>query len=145
MSIMWKNLVLKTNFFFLRATSIACGSSWPGVKQELQRLAYTTATAMSDPGCICNLYHSSRQHQILNPPSRARDRTCILMDTSWICYLLSHNGNSIIYFLNYPCWKSIPHLFPHYYIRYFIKRNAKREKYVATYFQTSLVEYSDIA
>ena len=28
------------------------------------------------------LYHSSRQHQILNPLSKTRDEICILMDTS---------------------------------------------------------------
>ena len=33
---------------------------------------------------ICNLHHSSLQHQVLNPLSEARDRTCILMDTSRI-------------------------------------------------------------
>ena len=30
------------------------------------------------------LHHSSQQHQILNPWSKARDRTCILMVPSWI-------------------------------------------------------------
>ena len=32
------------------------------------------------------LCHSSRQHQILNPLSRARDQTYILMDTSQVYY-----------------------------------------------------------
>ena len=44
-----------------------------GVKLELHLLAYTTATAMLDPSCICNLHHSSRQCQILNLLSKARD------------------------------------------------------------------------
>ena len=57
-----------------------------GVELELQLAAYTTATAMLDPSHICNLHHSSRQNQILNPLREARDRTHILMDTSWICY-----------------------------------------------------------
>ena len=30
-------------------------------------------------------HHSSQQHWILNPLSRARDQTCILMDTTWVC------------------------------------------------------------
>ena len=30
------------------------------------------------------LHHSSWQHHILNLLSEARDRTCILVDTSWI-------------------------------------------------------------
>ena len=30
-----------------------------GVESELQLLAYTTATAMRDPSCVCELHHSS--------------------------------------------------------------------------------------
>ena len=52
-----------------------------GVRWELQLPTYTTATAMQDPRCICNLYYNLQQHQILNPLSGARDQTCILMDT----------------------------------------------------------------
>ena len=55
-----------------------------GVESELQPLTYTTATAMSDSSCICNLRHSSLQHQILNPLNEARDWTCVLMDTMGI-------------------------------------------------------------
>ena len=55
-----------------------------GVKSVLQLPAYTTATAMRDPSRICDLHHSSRQHWILNPLSKARDWTCILMYTSQI-------------------------------------------------------------
>ena len=44
-----------------------------GVELELQLLAYTTATAMSDPSPICDLHHSSQQGQILNSLSEARD------------------------------------------------------------------------
>ena len=51
-----------------------------GVELELQLPAYSTATAMWDPSCVYNLHHSSRQCQILNPLSKARDRTHILMD-----------------------------------------------------------------
>ena len=42
------------------------------------------ATAMWDPSHIRNLHHSSQQHLIPNPLSRARDRTHVLMDTSGI-------------------------------------------------------------
>ena len=55
-----------------------------GVKSELQPLAYTTAAAKEDLSHVCDLHHSSRQHQILNPRSKARDQTLFLMDTSWI-------------------------------------------------------------
>ena len=49
-------------FFFLifRATPLAYGSSQAGVKSELQLLAYTTATAIQDPNCACDLHHSSQ-------------------------------------------------------------------------------------
>ena len=64
-----------------------------GVESELQLPAHSTATAMWDPSCICNLHYSSRQHQILNPRSEARDRTCILMDASWIGFYGTTMGN----------------------------------------------------
>ena len=43
-----------------------------------------------------SLCHSSRQYWFLNPLSKARDRTRVLMDTSWVCYPLSHDGNSSV-------------------------------------------------
>ena len=52
-----------------------------GVKSELQLPAYTTTTATPDPSHVYNLHHSSQQRQILNPPSEARDQTCVLVDT----------------------------------------------------------------
>ena len=55
-----------------------------GVESELQLPAYTTATATLDPSLICDLHQSSQQHQILNTLTEAWDRTCILMDTSWV-------------------------------------------------------------
>ena len=65
----------------------------PEVKSELQLPAYTTATSMQDPSCMCNLHHSSWQCQILNPLSEAKDQTHILMGLN----PLSHSGNSIFY------------------------------------------------
>lgn len=53
-----------------------------GVKLKLQLPAYTIATATPDLSCICDIHHSSWQYQILNPLSKARDRTFVLMDTS---------------------------------------------------------------
>ena len=50
-----------------------------GVQSELWPLAVARATATQDPSCVCNLQHSSRQCQILNPLSEARDRTHNLM------------------------------------------------------------------
>ena len=31
---------------------------------------------------------------MLNPQSEVKEQTCILMDTSWVLNLQSHNGNS---------------------------------------------------
>ena len=56
------------------------------VEWELQVLAYATTTAMQDLSHTCDLRHSSRERWILNPPSEARDRTHILMVTSWASY-----------------------------------------------------------
>ena len=73
-------------FCLLSATSEAYGGSQLGVKSELQLPAYTTATAMPDPSLVCDLHHCLRQRQILNPLRKARDQTCVLMDTSRVCY-----------------------------------------------------------
>ena len=48
-----------------------------GVESELQLLAYTTAIATRDSSCICDLHQISRQGQIPNPLSKARDPTCV--------------------------------------------------------------------
>ena len=53
-----------------------------GVELDLQLPAYTTATAMQDPSYLCDLQHSSWQHWILSPLSKARDLTHILLDAS---------------------------------------------------------------
>ena len=57
-----------------------------GVQSDLQLLAYSTATATWDLSTVCDLHHSSWQCQILNPLSKARDRTQILIDPSWSHY-----------------------------------------------------------
>ena len=48
----------------------------------------------SNAGSELCLHRSLQQHQILNPLSEARDQACILMDTSRVLNLLSHNRNS---------------------------------------------------
>ena len=63
-----------------------------GVKSELQLLASTTATATRDPSHICDPHHSSRQQQIPNPLSEARDQTYNLMIPSRICFCCSMMG-----------------------------------------------------
>ena len=73
---------------FCRAEPVAHGNSEARleVQLELQLPAYTTATAMPDQTCICDLHHSSWQCRLLNPLREARDRTHILMDTSQAHY-----------------------------------------------------------
>ena len=56
------------------------------VELELQLLAYTRVRAMRDPSLICNLHLSSWQRRILNPLSKARDQTQVLMDTTQVHY-----------------------------------------------------------
>ena len=65
-----------------------------GFESELPgaSLHHSHSNARSEP-CLY-LHHSSWQHQILNPLSTARDKTCIFMGTSWVLNLLSHNRNS---------------------------------------------------
>ena len=63
-----------------------------GVELELQLPTYTLATATQDSSRVCDLYHSSQQHQILNPLSEARDPTCILMDTSRLHFCCATMG-----------------------------------------------------
>jgi len=62
-----------------------------GVQSKLQLLAYTTATATPYSNPVCDL------HWILNPLNEARDGTRILMDTSRILNLLSHNGEFCLF------------------------------------------------
>ena len=52
-----------------------------GVESELKLQAYTTGMVLPDPSHICDLCCSLQQHQILNPLSKAREQTLILLDT----------------------------------------------------------------
>ena len=70
-------------FFFLKGCA---RSIWRFPGQGLNRgcsPGLTTATAMRDLSHICGLHQSLRPHQILDPLHEARDRTHILVDTSW--------------------------------------------------------------
>ena len=55
-----------------------------GVKSALRLLVYTTAIAMQGLSHVCDLHHRSQQRWIVNPMSKARDRTCVLMDAGWV-------------------------------------------------------------
>ena len=64
------------------------------VELELQLPAYATTTATGDPSSICNLHHSSQQHQIPDPLSEARDQNHLFMDTSQIHLHCTTTGTS---------------------------------------------------
>ena len=68
------------SFLFFRATLAAYASS------QARSQIRAAATTPPDLSHIFNLRCSSQQHQILNPWSRARDRTHVLTDTSQVCY-----------------------------------------------------------
>ena len=76
-----KKFIFYFYFLLFRASPRHMEVPRPGVQWELQLTAYTTAAAMPDPSRVCDLHHSSRQCQILNPMSEARDQTHILMDS----------------------------------------------------------------
>ena len=63
-----------------------------GIQSELQLPTTATAAARQDLSHIRKLHHSSWQRWILNPVIKARDRTHILMDTSWICFHWTTRG-----------------------------------------------------
>ena len=71
-----------------------------GVKSEVQLPSYATATATQDLSRICNLHHSSQQHQILNPLIEAGYWTHILMDASQVCYCWAMTGAPRCHLLN---------------------------------------------
>ena len=62
------------------ATPEAYGSSQARGQIGAAAVAYATATAILDPSHICDLWHSLRQCQILNPLSTANDQTHILTE-----------------------------------------------------------------
>ena len=66
---------------------------WIGVKAT--NLHHIHSIARSQPH---DPHQSLQQYQILNPLSKARAQTHILMDTSQVLNLLSHNGNSLCVF-----------------------------------------------
>ena len=73
-----------------------------GVQSELWLPAYTQgrATATRDLSQVCDLHHSSQSCWILNPLSKARERTCILRDASQIHFHGAMTGTPQILILD---------------------------------------------
>ena len=69
--------------FFFRAAPVAYGCSQPAGQVR---------------AAAAGLHHSSWQHRIPDPLSKARDRTRILKDTSWICLCCATTGTPSLWF-----------------------------------------------
>ena len=55
---------------------------------------------MSDLSLVCDLHRSSWQRRVLNPLSKARDRTCTFMATSYIrfcCTMMGTSGSALLH------------------------------------------------
>ena len=85
-------------FFFFRTHPQHMKVPGLGVKSELQLPACTMGLATPDPSHICDLHHSLQQRWILNSPSKAKDPTHILMDTSQVLNHCATTGTSNIIF-----------------------------------------------
>ena len=73
------------SFYLLGLAPSAYGISW--ARSQIRDAAASRHYSHGNAG-------SKQQRRILNPLSKAKDWTHILMDTSWVLNLLSHNGNS---------------------------------------------------
>ena len=80
---------------------MATGAAYGGCQARGQIRATAAGLRHStwDLSRVCDLYHSSWQCQMLNPLSKARDCTHILMDTSWVHYCCAMMGTPGICFL----------------------------------------------
>ena len=57
---------------------------------------------VADPSHVCDLYHSSWQHQILNPLSEAGDQTWNLMVPSRIRFHCATMGTPYVFLVSFP-------------------------------------------
>ena len=92
----WPAKILFTFSFLFRAAPAAYRAfqARGGIRAAAASLA--TATAMQDPSHICDLHHSSWQCWILNPLSKVRDQTHVLMVTSQVCFCCATTGTLIL-------------------------------------------------
>ena len=100
-----------------RATPVAYEGSQARGLIELLAAGLVTATAMPDPSHICDLHHSSQQHRIPSPLSKARARTHNLMVPSH--FFCATMGTPVIILNSFDCFKiSLFHLFFSFFLNY---------------------------
>ena len=82
-----------------------------GVELQLQLQAYTTATAMLDLSCICDLRCSLQQRWILNLLNEARVEPASSWTLCWFLNPLDYNGNyrTLIFKYYKEHGKKLPH------------------------------------
>ena len=77
---------LLSRLFFIillfRAIPVSYGSSQATGRIRAAALSLCQSHSKPDLSCICDLHYSSQQQWILNLLIKAKDWTCILMDTS---------------------------------------------------------------
>ena len=107
---MWQHLETFFSLFFFKSHTVACGSSQAKGQTGAAVASLDHSQTTQDPSFICNLHHSSQQRLILNPLSEARDRTCVLMDTSQFHY----------------CWATVETPWRHFWLSHLGRRRCQR-------------------
>ena len=81
-------------FCLFRATSMAYGSfqTKGQIGAVAASLHHSHSKVRSDLSLVCDLHCSLQQCQIPDPLREARDRTCILMEASRICFCCATEG-----------------------------------------------------
>ena len=92
-------------FFFRTSHTAYGGSQARGPSSLCSSLSNTRSEPHLQP-----ILHSSQQLWILNPPSEVGNRTCILMDTSQICFHWTTRGTPLGFLFVFCfvlfCWES---------------------------------------
>ena len=101
-----ESLLFYVIFLLFRATLTAYGGSqaWGQIGAKAASLRHSHSAALPDLSRIFYLHHNSRQGQILNPPSEARDQTHLLMDASRICFCCATTGTPQIRYYGIINW-----------------------------------------
>ena len=73
-------------FLLFRATPVAYGSSQARGPTGAAAAGLHHSHSNMGSELLLHLHYSSRHCLILNPLNEVRDRTHVLMDTSWACY-----------------------------------------------------------